>query len=80
MTVVARTPATALPTPGLASVPGRSKKAGKAKSLGDSNIDLAKIYMSMGDPTTAQMLLQQVMEQGSAAEKAQAEQLMQEMV
>lgn len=78
--VVARTPATALPTPGLVSVSGRTKKAGKTKSLGDSNIDLAKIYMSMGDPTTAQLLLQQVMEQGTAAEKAQAEQLMQEMV
>jgi FimV-like protein len=78
--VVTRTPATALPTPGLVSVSGRSKKAGKTKSLGDSNIDLAKIYMSMGDPTTAQMLLQQVMAQGTEAEKAQAEQLMQEMV
>lgn len=80
VTVVARTPATALPTPGLASGAGRTRKAGKTKSAGDSNIDLAKIYLSMGDPTTAQMVLQQVMEQGTEAEKAQAEQLMQEMV
>ena len=79
VTVVARTPATALPTPGRGRGAAR-RKAGKTKSAGDSNIDLAKIYLSMGDPTTAQMVLQQVMEQGTEAEKAQAEQLMQEMV
>jgi FimV-like protein len=79
MAVVARTPATALPTPGFAQVSGRQRKPGKTKSAGDSNIDLAKIYLSMGDPATAQMVLQQVMEQGTEAEKAVAEQLMQEM-
>lgn len=80
VTLVTRTPATALPTPGLASVSVRPNKTIKTKSLGNSNIDLAKIYMSMGDPTTAQLLLQQVMEQGTATERAQAELLMQEMV
>jgi FimV-like protein len=51
----------------------------KTKSAADSHIDLAKIYLSMGDPTTAQMVLQQVLAHGTEAERAQAEKLMQEM-
>jgi FimV-like protein len=34
----------------------------------------------MGDPSTAQMVLQQVMEQGTDIEKAAAEQLLQGIV
>lgn len=80
VTVVSRTPATALPTPRRAVIPGHITKARKTKSTGNANIALAKIYLSMGDPTTAQMVLQQVLEQGSEEEKVMAEQLIQEMV
>ena len=80
VTIVARPPATALPTPGLSANKGRATKAQKTKSAGNANIDLAKIYLSMGDPATAQMVLQEVMQQGTEAEKTLAEQLMQEMV
>lgn len=74
-----RKPATALPTPKLAQGNSRARKMRKTKSAADSHIDLAKIYLSMGDPTTAQMVLQQVLAHGTEAERAQAEKLMQEM-
>jgi FimV-like protein len=79
VTIVARPPATALPTPGLSANKGRATKAHQTKSAGNANIDLAKIYLSMGDPATAQMVLQEVMQQGTEAEKTIAEQLMHEM-
>ena len=79
MALASRPHTTALPTPRRSNAFGHFSKPRKAKSAGDSNIDLAKIYLSMGDPTTAQMVLRQVLEEGSDAEKAIAEQLMQEM-
>lgn len=81
VTVLPRTPATALPTPRLPSSQGRTKapKKIKPKSAGDSNIDLAKIYLSMGDPATAHTVLQQVMTHGSDAEKALAKQMMEDI-
>ncbi len=77
--VIARKPASSLPTPGLAHGIGRSRKTSQTKSAAHANIDLAKIYLSMGDPSTAQKLLQQVMEQGNEAEKDTATQLLNEM-
>ena len=79
MALASRPHTTALPTPRRSNTFGHLSRPRKAKSAGDSNIDLAKIYLSMGDPTTAQMVLRQVLEEGSDAEKAIAEQLMQEM-
>jgi FimV-like protein len=72
---VTRASASALPTPGFDNRSGRNKKTGHTKSAGNANIDLAKIYLSMGDPSTALMMLRQVAEQGSDAEKAAAKQL-----
>lgn len=80
VSAVSRVSAAALPTPGLATGQPRGRKTGTAKSAGSANIDLAKIYLSMGDPSTAQMVLQQVMEQGTDIEKAAAEQLLQGIV
>ena len=80
VSAVSRVSAAALPTPGLATGQPRGRKTGTAKSAGSANIDLAKIYLSMGDPSTAQMVLQQVMEQGTDLEKAAAEQLLQGIV
>ena len=77
---VSRPSATALPTPGLLASRGRPIKRQQIKSAGNANIDLAKIYLSMGEPSTAQMVLQQVMEEGTEAERAAARQLLQEMV
>jgi FimV-like protein len=77
--VMVRKPASALPTPGLAHASVHSRKTGQTKSAAHANIDLAKIYLSMGDPSTAQMLLQQVIEQGNEAEKTTASQLLKNM-
>jgi FimV-like protein len=70
-----RTPATALPTPGLQTF-GTSRKVRKARSTETENIDLAKIYLSMGDPATARLLLEQACDNGSDTEKALAHQLL----
>ena len=70
-----RTPATALPTPGLQTF-GTSRKVRKARSTETENIDLAKIYLSMGDPATARLLLEQAFDKGSDTEKALAHQLL----
>jgi FimV-like protein len=80
MTAASRMPATALPTPRLMPDKHLSKKSLKSKSMANEHIDLAKIYLSMGDPGTAQMVLQQVIEEGTEAEKSIASHLMQQMV
>ncbi len=80
ITSASRPPSTALPTPGLLASRGRPIKRQQIKSAGNANIDLAKIYLSMGDPSTAQMVLQQVMEEGTEVERTAARQLLQEMI
>ena len=71
--------ATALPTPGLRMPAQRHMPDDREKSAGKANIDLAKIYLSMGDPSTAQMVLQEVIQEGSESEKAIAQQLLKQM-
>jgi len=54
----------------------RLTKNHSEKTRGQTNIDLAKIYLSMGDPSTAQMLLSEVIAQGDEDEKKIANQLL----
>jgi FimV-like protein len=70
-----RAPATALPTPGFQAF-GAPRKVKKAKSAETEKIDLAKIYLSMGDPATARLLLEQAFDSGTDTEKASAQELM----
>lgn len=71
--------AAALPTPGLMAHHHRATQHDMAKSAGHANIDLARIYISMGDPATAHRVLQQVMQEGAEDEKALALHMLQEM-
>lgn len=79
MTPVTKASATALPTPGLTVPAQPSLPSDEGKSAGQAHIDLAKIYLSMGDPSTARMVLQEVIQEGSASEKSMAQQLIQQM-
>ncbi len=79
----------AAPGPGQAQPPGeaetdgeRIEEGGVAAAEGDeaaTKLDLARAYMEMGDPEGARELLQEVVSEGSEAQRAEAEALLKQL-
>lgn len=58
----------------------RKTRASQPRSVAEDRINLAKIYLSMGDAVTAKTVLDQVIAEGAEPETTQALQLIKEMV
>ncbi|WP_194945332.1 FimV/HubP family polar landmark protein [Limnohabitans sp. DM1] len=58
----------------------RKTRASPPRTVAEDRLNLAKIYLSMGDATTAKSVLDEVIAEGSEPETTQALKLIQEMV
>ncbi|WP_158272916.1 FimV/HubP family polar landmark protein [Limnohabitans sp. T6-5] len=80
--VLPTVPAPVRPTmrPTLVADSTRKQRATQPRTVAEDRINLAKIYISMGDAMTARSVLDEVIAQGSEPETAQALKLIQQLV
>lgn len=65
-------PAPAAPPQPMAEMAGAAKEASKKRNARDERLDLARVYINMGDRETAKLLLRQIIDAGKPADKEEA--------
>ncbi|MEN9681678.1 MAG: hypothetical protein RLZZ627_1571 [Pseudomonadota bacterium] len=64
--------ATPHPAQPMAEMAGAAKEASKKRNARDERLDLARVYINMGDRETAKLLLRQIIDAGKPADKEEA--------